>query len=108
MVIPVRDVKSYSVGYARREMRSTSRGLGQNNCLNVVCANGGVCNPFPTFENGVEIQCTCPIGKSVALRTNDTMLTCLYPSGYGGSNCELTGKTRASSTLETVNPCGDR
>jgi hypothetical protein len=33
--------------------------LGSTNCQNVICANGGVCNPTPTTENGVEIQCLC-------------------------------------------------
>lgn len=33
--------------------------LGQTNCQNVVCANGGICNPIPTTENGVEMQCLC-------------------------------------------------
>lgn len=28
-------------------------------CQNVTCANGGVCNPIPSTENGVEMQCIC-------------------------------------------------
>jgi hypothetical protein len=33
--------------------------LAPSNCQNVTCANGGVCNPIPATENGVEIQCIC-------------------------------------------------
>lgn len=45
---------------------------GSTNCQNVVCANGGICNPTPTVENGVLIQCQCP-------------------SGFFGANCESVG-----------------
>jgi hypothetical protein len=38
--------------------------LGLPNCQNVVCANGGVCNPVPTTENGVEMQCLCLNGNN--------------------------------------------
>ncbi|CAF3825091.1 unnamed protein product [Rotaria sordida] len=42
------------------------------NCQKVVCANGGVCNPVQTIENGVDIQCSCL-------------------NGFAGRNCELVG-----------------
>jgi len=46
--------------------------LTSGNCQNVLCANGGVCNPTPTYENGVEMQCLCV-------------------NGFSGPNCEIVG-----------------
>jgi len=55
--------------------------IGSGTCQNVVCANGGVCNPVPTIENGVEVQCLCL-------------------NGFAGPNCELIGTPgRCTPTL---------
>ncbi|CAF0900388.1 unnamed protein product [Adineta steineri] len=50
---------------------------GQTTCQNVVCANGGVCNPIPSTENGVEMQCLCLNGIKIL--------------SFAGANCELIG-----------------
>ncbi|UJR27520.1 hypothetical protein I4U23_008804 [Adineta vaga] len=44
----------------------------QTGCQNIVCANGGVCNPNPPTENGIIMHCSCP-------------------NGFTGPNCELVG-----------------
>ncbi|CAF2348256.1 unnamed protein product [Rotaria sp. Silwood2] len=40
--------------------------------ISSVCANGGVCNPVSSTENGVDMQCVCS-------------------NGFAGPNCELVG-----------------
>ncbi len=37
--------------------------IGQDLCRRLVCENGGVCNPIPTANNGVDPQCWCALGK---------------------------------------------
>ncbi|CAF1124745.1 unnamed protein product [Rotaria sordida] len=46
--------------------------IGQELCQKITCVNGGVCNPVPTANNGIEAQCWCL-------------------NGFFGSNCELIG-----------------
>ncbi|CAF4238690.1 unnamed protein product [Rotaria sp. Silwood2] len=46
--------------------------IGQELCRKITCVNGGVCNPVPTANNGIEAQCWCL-------------------NGFYGSNCELIG-----------------
>ncbi|CAF1151511.1 unnamed protein product [Rotaria sp. Silwood1] len=46
--------------------------IGQELCRKITCVNGGVCNPVPTANNGIEAQCWCL-------------------NGFSGSNCELIG-----------------